>query len=219
MRANNYQLITAARAFLLTSLLLASLSSYAQEIDFQSSIDATSTALKELDLRANDCLTALDSEQDSKQTCDDFMAAVDGELMTNYLQQCRVLKNWRDDFVTRTVAENTDASNQDDQEMLRRLVSIEFNCGENTLRTRTQFVVPAFNRLQAGAESPGVSATSLSRQLSEARFKAMENRERQRLLNSVQNQQDRSQLETERQFNALENELIRQQIRNTNRPF
>lgn len=210
------------RAFLLASVFFVSLLSTAQEIDFQNSIDATSKALSELDLKANDCLLALDSSAQNKQSCDDFIAALNGELMANYLKECRSLKSWRDNFVTQRqkqsqrererVAENTSTNNQHDEEMLRRLVAIEFNCGENTLQLRTQSVVPAFSQLQSTEQSSGVTISTLTRQLSDTRFNAIENRERQRLQNAVQSQQSRNKLETERQFNALQNELIRQQI-------
>lgn len=189
--------------------------SFAQEIDFQKSIDSTSEALIALDIKARDCLAALDSDRDSKAVCDDFINAIDGELMANYIEQCRTLKDWRDGYVNQTVAADLDSDGENNEEMLRRLVSIEFTCGENTLRSRTQFVFSAFNRLRNEASTSGAS---ISRQISNDRFNALENSERQRLQNALQNQQNRSQRESERQFNDLENELIRQQIRNSNLP-
>ncbi len=217
--------MTLLRATLFAALTISNFISSAQETAIQNSIDVTFRALTELDLKAKECLLALDSNADSAQVCDNFMSAVDGELMANYLSECRRLKSWRDEFVTRSVAEdvNTSTGGVDDQEMLRRLVTIQFSCGENTLPTRTQYVVSAFNKLQNSVKrvesSAGTAASALSRQLSESRFNAIENQERQRLQNAVQGQQIRSQIETERQFEALQNELIRQQIRNTNRPY
>lgn len=210
-------------SLLALALLYSALSSFssAQEIDFQRSIDSTREALIALDVKASDCLAALDSDEDSPAACDDFIEAIDGELMANYLEQCRTLKSWRDDYVNQTVTSELDSDTENNAEMLGRLISIEFTCGENTLRSRTQFVFSAFNRLQResfASRVTGVSATTLSRQLSESRFEALDNAERQRLQNALQNQQIRSLRENERQFNDLENELIRQQIQNSNLP-
>jgi hypothetical protein len=201
-----------------SSLLALSPTLTAQEINFQQSIDSTSEALIALDIMASDCLSALDSSDNTATSCDEFMAAIDGELMASYLEQCRILKNWRDEYVDQTVAADLDADNENNEEMLRRLVSIEFTCGENTLRSRTQFVLSAFNRLNNAATNNGISSPGTRRQLSESRFNAIENAERQRLQDALQNQQQRSLQENERQFNALENELIRQQIQRPSLP-
>jgi hypothetical protein len=141
-------------------------------------------------------------------------------LMANYLEQCRTLKDWRDQYVDQTVTADLDSNTENNTEMLRRLVSIELTCGENTLRSRTQFVFPAFNRLRSGSTANGIGAstTLISRQISNDRLNALDSGERQRLQNALQNQQHRSLRENERQFNDLENELIRQQIRNSNLP-
>ncbi len=205
-------------ALLALALLYPALTPYssAQEIDFQKSIDSTSEALITLDVKASDCLAALDTKQNSQAICDDFINAVDGELMANYLEQCRTLKDWRDEYVNQAAASDLDSDSENNAEMLRRLVSIEFTCGENTLRSRTQFVFSAFNRLRRGANTTGANPALINRQLSNDRFNALENSERQRLQNALQNQQDRSQRESERQFNDLENELIRQQIQSAN---
>ncbi|MBL4574036.1 MAG: hypothetical protein JKY86_13330 [Gammaproteobacteria bacterium] len=192
--------------------------SSAQENDFQKSIDSSSEALINLDMKARDCLAALDSDEDSAAACDDFLNAIDGKLMTNYLQQCRTLKNWRDEYVDQSMASSSNSTTEHNEEMLKRLVSIEFTCGENSLRSRTQFVLNAFNRLRGGRAASGASTAAINRQISNNRFNALENGERQRLQNALQNQQIRSLKESERQFNDLENELIRQQIRNSNAP-
>ena len=194
--------------------------SFAQENDFQESINSSNEALITLDVKASDCLGALDSSKNSQAVCDDFIKAIDGELMANYLEQCRTLKHWRDEYVNQTMAANLNSDVVTNEEMLRRLVSIEFTCGENTLRSRTQFVFNAFNRLRGEptANAIGANTTFISRQISNNRFNALENGERLRLQNALQNQQNRSLRESERQFNDLENELIRQQIQNSNLP-
>ena len=194
--------------------------SSAQISDFQKNIDSSNEALIALDVKASDCLTAMDSHENSQAVCDDFIQAVDGELMANYLEQCRILKHWRDEYVNQTVAANLNSDTVNNEQMLRRLVSIEFTCGENTLRSRTQFVFSAFNRLrgESAANAIGANTTFISRQISNNQFNELENGERRRLQNALQNQQNRSLRESERQFNELENELIRQQIQNSNLP-
>ena len=194
--------------------------SSAQESDLQKSIDSSNEALIALDVKASDCLAALDSDDNSQVVCDDFIKAVDGELMANYLEQCRTLRHWRDEYVNQTVTANLNSDAVNNEEMLRRLVSIEFTCGENTLSSRTQFVLSAFNRLrdESAANAIGANTTFISRQISNNQFNELENGERRRLQNALQNQQNRSLRESERQFNELENELIRQQIQNSNLP-
>ncbi len=191
----------------------------AQEINFQNSIDTIAEALILLDVKARDCVAALDADSDPQLLCDDFMAAIDGELLAGYIEQCRELKGWRDDYVEQTVASSATGDANDD-EMLRRLVAVQYYCEEDTVLERTEFVALAFNRLRGSGSSTltGTDAASINRQLSQSRFNELDQNERQRLLDSMQNQQRRSALESERQFNDLENELLRQQIRNSNRP-
>ena len=201
--------------------LCGSLPSWSQEIDFQGSIDASSEALIRLDLKASDCIQALDSSANADALCDDFMAAIDGELMASYIEQCSTLKNWRSEYVEQSVASDLASNNANSKEMLRRLISIEYTCSETSLQNITQFVVVAFNRLRNNAANNGIlgaDVSSLRQRLSEGRFTTLEDQERQRLQNAVQNQQNRSQQNTQQQFNQLENELIRQQIRRTNPP-
>ena len=215
-------LMPARTSLLALALVFSALPSFssAQKSDFQKSIDSSSEALIALDVKASDCLAALDSNENSQVVCDDFIKAVDGELMANYLEQCRTLKDWRDEYVNQTVVADLNSDAVNNNEMLRRLVSIEFTCGENTLRSRTQFVFSAFNRLRSGsaANAIGANTTFISRQILNSRFNALENGERRRLQDALQNQQNRSLRESERQFNDLENELIRQQIQNPNLP-
>lgn len=208
---------TSLLALVLTCSSLTSLS-IAQEIDFQKSIDSASKVLAGLNLKASDCLATLDSNENSQIVCDDFMKAIDGELVTNYLDQCRSLKDWRDKYVNQTMKSDMDLTTENNAEMLKRLVSIEFTCGENALSNRTQFVFSAFNRLRSGAAGSEVNTAIISRKISNSRFNALENGERQRLQNSLQSQRIRSLRESERQFNDLKNELILQQIQNSNLP-
>lgn len=222
MRAKLQSHLYPARAALLAAALCYPALSLAQEIDFQNSIDASAEALILLDVKASDCLNAMVADEDAAAICDDFMSAIDGEVIAAYLEHCRTLKAWRDGFVDQTVEQDLQSDGAGDEEMLRRLVAIEYTCGENSLLQRTEFVATAFDRVQSqtgpGTAAIGASAASLSRQLSESRFNALERVERDRLQDAIQNQQRRSQRESERQFRDLENELLRQQINNASRP-
>lgn len=222
MRAKLQSHLYPARAALLAAALCYPALALAQEIDFQNSIDASAEALILLDVKASDCLNALDTSEDATALCNDFMSAIDGEVIAAYLEHCRTLKAWRDGFVDQTVEQDLQSDGGSDEEMLRRLVAIEYTCGENSLLQRTEFVATAFDRVQSqtglGTAAIGASAASLSRQLSESRFNALERVERDRLQDAMQNQQRRSQRESERQFRDLENELLRQQINNASRP-
>ncbi len=212
MRANSPSYLSLTRAALLAFALYFPSLPHAQEVDIQDAIDSAAEALILLDVKASDCISALDSGADPQAHCDDFIEAVDGEVLASYINQCRLLKNWRDDYVELTVATDLRSDGEENTEMLRRLVAIEYTCGENTLQARTEFVVAAFNRTR---NNTGGSA-SVERQLSQGRFNALDDAERRRLRDAVQNQQRRSLRENERQFDALENELIRQQLPNTN---
>lgn len=200
------------RASLLGLALSLSGFSAAQETDLQSSIDQVNNALQLLDDKATACLSSRNTGGDSQPSCDDFLSAVDGELMTKYLQHCSSLRSWRDDFVAETANSNSRIENS--AAMLELLVAVEYGCGQNALQRRAQNVFPAFALLQQ-KDNTQVGA-ALVRRLAEMKFEAADNRARQSLQNSVQQQQRRSQQEIQRQSDSLENELIRQQIRNSN---
>lgn len=191
----------------------------AQQLNIRSSIDSSTSALSLLDSKASDCLSALESGSNSQPLCDDFIAAIDGKLMADYLEQCQLLKNWRDDFIIQTIEAEADTDSANNEEMLRRLVAIEYSCGENAVLARTEFVEVAFNRLRNNTDNSSVAtgiSAAISRQLAQSRFEALEIRERRRLQEAMQRQQSQSQRDTDRQFDDLENELIRQQIRSSN---
>ena len=206
-----------AKSCFRASLLGLALSFYgfsaAQEIELQSNVGEVSNALLVLDEKAAACLSAVDDGDDSKVSCDDFLAAIDGELMANYLQHCATLKTWRDDFVAQ-VANSTDKI-ENSEVMLELLIAVEYSCGQNALQARTRNVLTAFSLLQDGKST--AIGVDLKRRLAEMEFEAMENRGRQSLLNSARQQQSTPQQETQRQSTILENELLRQQIRNSNR--
>ncbi|PCJ16683.1 MAG: hypothetical protein COA96_18310, partial [SAR86 cluster bacterium] len=153
-----------------------------QEIDLQRSIDAAFSALTELDGKAGACISATRSGNLAQEHCDDFMSAVDGELMAGYLQHCASVKSWRDTYVSQMANSNEEIENS--AEILKRLIDIEFTCGQNALQARTQHVHAAFSLLQDGSRSNAQPGAKLIRELAELKFNAIESRERQLLENS-----------------------------------
>lgn len=153
-----------------------------------------------LDSQAASCLETL-SEQGLGQTsqnltaaCQSFLAAIDGEPTTSYIQHCRQLQQWRSDFVERS---RSAADTSNDPDALRRLIDIEYFCGANALRLRTDNVASAFQRLQPSRNNvrpgPGIPQSSPT----------PDNHRRQmRRLNN----------ETNRQQQQLEMELLEQRI-------
>ena len=188
----------------------------AQEPSLDSSVEAAAAALTELDSKAQSCLNSLDQDtaSEAQQRCDEFLQAVDGELLATYLTHCDTLKNWRDESVTETAG-----NDQNDTNSLELLVGIEFACGENALQKRTQFVVDTFALLQEDQIQERRANAAMSRRLAELEFQSISNQQRRLLQDSIQQQQLRSQLETQQQWNDVENELIRQQIRNPSAAF
>ncbi len=188
----------------------------AQVSSLDSSVEAAAAALTELDSKAQSCLNSLDqaATSEAQQRCDEFLQAIDGELLATYLTHCDALKNWRDEFVAEAVGNDQNNTNS-----LELLVGIEFACGENALQKRTQFVVDTFALLQGGQIQERRASAALSRRLAELNFQSITNQQRRLLQDAIQQQQLRSQLETQLQWNEVENELIRQQIRNPSAAF
>lgn len=193
---------------------------FAQEPSLDTRIDSATTALTELDLKAETCLISLaeGTTDEAKAHCDEFLQAIDGALLASYLVDCEALRNWRDDFVSASTADNA-PDNNNSEENLRRLVGIEFACGENALNKRTEYVVSAFSLLQDGQIKNQRASAALTRHLAELQMQSTANQERRLLRNSILQQQSKRQLETEQQWNDLELELIRQQIRNPSAAF
>ena len=196
--------------------LLFSFSANSAEADLQAHIDAANAALGQLDSMAGGCLTALDSAGDdiAQQRCREFLDAIDGETLAQYLAHCEALKQWRDDFVNTALASGTDRDSS--TQNLQYFIGTEHACGENALQKRTQFVSNAFTLLQEGQMQDQPTTAALTRRLAELQFEATLNAERQLLQDSVLQQRLRTEQETLRQMHKLENELIKQQLRSQN---
>lgn len=210
---------THSRFLLLTGLValsaLLSLQSTAEaqeSVNYQAQLDTANAELQQLDSKAGACLAAFESESAEIATvsCKQFLAALDGAELANYLASCELLKQWRDNFVS--AAQRPGNDNQDDTGNLRLMVGVEYSCGEGALQKRTQFVSTAFNLLYGDQSLSQQSGAALSRRLAELRFETTRNNERRLLQNSIQRQQADRLRQTERQFDDLEKEIIRQQI-------
>ncbi len=132
--------------------------------------------------------------------------------MAGYLVHCDALKKWREEFVSDS--REVEVSAEESAEMLQLLVGVEFACGEDALQKRTQFVINTFSLLQDNKIQYQRADATLTRRLAEMEVDATLNNERCLLQNSILQQRARMEFETQRHINDLENELIRQRIRN-----
>jgi len=189
---------------------LTPLSVAAQEEDIQARIDSTLQLLARLDELAGQCLEAKDATASDTSPCAQFLAAVDGEIVATYLQQCTDLRAWRDAFVSAQF--NSSAPPADSALQMQHLVGVEYVCGENALKQRTQYVALAFAHTQEAGPEGTTASTELNRRLAELEFDSRIDAERRALQDSVEALQRRRAMETARQMQQLENELIRQQI-------
>ena len=170
-------------------------------------IEIASSALAELDDKAKICLnTNGEADTDSLSNCNDFLEAVDGELVARYIANCDALKIWRDDFVSNQALPPSDV-----EKNLRVMMGIEFSCGENALEKRAQSVTKAVELLQNNFQQNQLS-TSINRTISEIQLRQLHNKERGSLESSILKQNQRVRIETDQQRKRLERELLRQEI-------
>ncbi|MEQ8956293.1 MAG: hypothetical protein RL120_19350, partial [Gammaproteobacteria bacterium] len=189
-------------------LLLVPAPAWAQETSVEARIDETSATITALDGLAESCLLSLEADSAGLPTesCSLFLAAIDGEPVANYLSNCAALKQWRDAFIADRTVSDADA-----QTNLERLAGIEQNCGEEALSKRSEFVVSAFNRLARPGQDQAYR--SLVQQSRQDRFDRDNRMQRDMLLRSVQQQRSRSDAAVQQQWNEIELELLRQQMR------
>lgn len=183
-----------------------------QEVAIEERIAEAEQVLRMLDAQAGGCLAQLADTSDAGQSamCADFLAAIDGENLAGYLAHCDALKQWRDDYV-----ENPPAAATEGERDLQRLIGIERTCGENALRRRTRFVAEAFDAISTRRASR-LNGLSLQRRLGGIDFQSSLRGWRNELNATTPNHRIHN--ETLRQFDQLEEELIRQQI-NRPQPF
>ncbi len=183
------------------------------QTDPQSRIEAAAAALGQLDSLAAECRTALEtgSDDEARSRCQRFLGAVDGELLAGYLEQCAALKAWRDEFVSSAAAAADDAQAAAN---LALMVGIERNCGEDALANETSDVLSTFALLRDRGQRSNSSTAALNRRLQEMNQQALRDAQQDVLRGGVQRELSRRLLETEQQWQSLELELLRQQIRN-----
>lgn len=184
----------------------------AQAVDIDQQIQRLGQQLQTLDDQAQACLTALDTEPPadnplSISQCQAFMNAIDGEPVANYLAACRQLELWRKEYVdrhatARTVAQSsTTAAEADSERDLQRLVDIEYYCGDDALRLRTNHVFDAFamvRRSRVAGQGLAGTRPGLSAPHSEN-------------IGTVRAIHERLRLETEQRWQQLQLDLLRQQ--------
>jgi len=163
--------------------------------------------LQQLDALADTCL----KETTGSEACTEFRQAVDGDLLVAYLESCAVAKSWRDEFVS-SQARDAEPTSSGSETLLNFLIDIEYLCGENALAQATDNVLPAYRLSKSASVSSSTLARSLQYQLDSARQNTLLDQQRNSLYRGTSSQSTRSQRQTQRQFDQLEIELIRQQL-------
>jgi hypothetical protein len=185
---------------------------------FKAELESANTALSELDAKALNCVNSFNINlgEAAALLCDEFIRAIDGELLASYIEHCNTLKIWRDKFIldTQNASANLENSKENSAnssaENLALMVGVEYSCGENALQERTVYVVSAFNALSRRT----LLNQSLDRRLADLAQQSRLTSQGQSLQNSIQQQGRRQQEATQQQNQRLEAELIRQQISN-----
>ncbi len=182
-----------------------------REVTIEERIAEAEQVLQMVDAQAEVCLAQLADTSDAGQpaACAELLAAIDGETLAGYLAHCNALKQWRDEYVENPPSAAAAAEGERD---LQRLIGIERACGENALRRRARFVTEAFDAINSHRASR-LNGLSLQRRLGEIEFQSTLGGWRNELDASSPNRRIHN--ETLRQFDQLEEELIRRQI---NRP-
>jgi len=177
-------------------------------------LESANTALSDLDAKALNCVNSFNINlgEAAALLCDEFIRAIDGELLASYIEHCNTLKIWRDKFIldTQNASANLENSEHRSAENLALMVGVEYSCGENALKERTVYVVSAFNTLSGRT----LLNQSLDRRLADLAQQSRLTSQGQSLQNSIQQQGRRQQEATQQQNQRLETQLIRQQISN-----
>lgn len=179
------QLVGAPALYLLALLfVLPAAGQQSAANEFELDIQRLGELFRQLDSQAESCLGALSPDSSaagnapvntssittrgtSAPGCVQFMTAVDGEPVADYLATCQKLEQWRDQFVTRNASREPGADTDNDPvsagsgdldnssggseisaRNLQRLIDIEFYCADDSLRLRTQYVFTAFTAVR-----------------------------------------------------------------------
>lgn len=149
---------------------------------------------------------------DAAFQCQTFMAAIDGDPISQYLQRCSGLKQWRREFSASSEQAGARLTQQNPGEsadlLLQRMTKIEYFCGEGALTAIHPVVQDAFT-VATAASHVNYSESETRRW----RMDKLQRQERQYLQRNIKEQSD-SRLREQQAINQrLEQELIRQQIR------
>lgn len=183
-------------------------------LSLKTELESANTALSDLDAKAQNCMSSFNMNLGEAEAllCDEFLRAIDGDLLASYIKHCNTLKVWRDEFIL--ASQNSSAALENSQENLELMVGIEYSCGENALKERTEYVVSAFNTLKGGTLLSQSTQQSLDRRLADLMLQSRLRSQGQALQNSIQQQGQRRQEATQQQMQRLQTELVRQQINN-----
>jgi hypothetical protein len=169
--------------------------------------------LAELDDKALTCMSSfnLNLGEAAALLCDEFMRAIDGELLASYLEDCSAANTWRDALV----AQNLEANTALQTGAARGLkLAIETYCDKGALQQQTTYVTTAFNTLVKGTLLNQAVTQSFELRLSELEQQIFIDREKRALQRAIETQRLQREQATQNQFRDIENELIRQQINN-----
>ena len=208
----NYSILKSVAIALLVFIPMHKVSAAENQIALQ--LSNTRTVMQQLDQIAGLCIDSEQPASSSQNTsqnmpCEEFREALNGEALETYIDNCRTIKTWRDQFVS-SQSDNA-APVVDTDESLELMIAAEFLCGEDALLKRTEFIALAYQQLN-NTNRPGLPLVGgTSRQLREFRQDLLISRERERLMDTFQQQQLRQQQETQRQIDRQELEFIRQQ--------
>lgn len=160
-------------------------------------IDAIRELFQELDSSAQQCV-----EDSAADSCRSFATTLDETFIPAYLDHCAEIRAWREQLVADV--ESGDAAIDEDQGLASSLIGAEFSCGEDALAKRTRFAVAAFQKWQR-ENSNTAQATARLQQPGNSRTNPVPQ--------SLQNQQSRLSREIDQQWQRVELENIRQQLR------
>ena len=192
-------------------------------VNLQDYVQSSASGLATLERLSADCVTAVRAAQagrgqSTNSGCVALSDALEAGLLVDYLSDCRVLTNWRNRFVFENSADaesglpevGIDSNVEDARELLQLMKDIERLCGDLALNFNASSFSAAlpYTRAAAQADSAALSGTSLGNQQQQI-LRAQGNELQQR----ISGQDSRRTRETQRQFDALELELIRQQLR------
>ena len=168
----------------------------ATAIELDARFDAIRDLFRELDSSAQACV-----EESDADSCKAFAEVLDDTFIPSYLGHCAVIRAWRDQVVEDA---ESGAAADDEPGLANRLIGAEFSCGEDALAKRSHFAVAAFQKWQQ--ENTHASQGT-------ARYRQDGSDRTSPVPQALQSQQSRLSREIDQQWQRVELENIRQQLR------